>query len=116
MKANFKDVDSGKLYYISSYSTRFVEGRLVNVYRNTPLVGDKGTPLESIAKDDQEAEADEILANGVSLTESKAGYDKRINHFKQRAKEHARSDDGKHTRQKVIDKQFGVMGLERKKK
>lgn len=117
MTANFKDPKTGTLYYVNAFSMKIIDGESIYYAFNQPLIGDSGEMLDFIPKSEQDSknQAKHIIAGGVSIEQSKEKYDKQAAHFKQVSKDHAKSGESKELRKKVIDKQFGVMGLEKKK-
>ena len=105
MRLNFFNPSTGDKLHITSYTSRG-DGKYYDKW-GKELLGDDGTPLKLIPKDGP-ITAPTILGSTAERNE------KQRNYFKQRAKAHAQSDEGKHLREKATDKQMDNMGYEKK--
>ena len=117
MTANFYDPQLEEWYYVNAFSTkRDSQGKFVHYAFNRPLIGREGEPLVQIplkerSKDNQ---ADFLITGGATLSESTEQYNKKVAYLKQRAKNHARSPEGRQLKHDAKVREYSNMGFEKK--
>jgi len=116
-KKNFKCPESGDEFYFYSFSTS-IDKNGVKIYKdkwNDQIVHPK-TKVVLISLDVNKGV--DYADRGINFHEgtTQERTKKAHNHFKQRAKKHALSEEGKGQKQKVMDREMGNMGYDKVKK
>lgn len=110
MRANFKDTQTGEHYHVQSYKMRFIDGKMAYFTNGEQLISENGSSFEYLGGNSG-IEADHVIMGEekVGLTESQRH--RNVKHFKERAKAHANSEEGRHMKKEATERELKSMGL-----
>ena len=111
MRANFRDCKTGKTYHVQSFRLVIRGSREVYLANGEELLGEDDQPLAFIDRDSPEIEADEIIIGSERIGRLNTDYQKDIAYLKDRAKKHARSEEGRHLKKEAEKREYKSMGF-----
>jgi len=106
-RENFINPKTGELFAIGEFKMK-ADDSYTDKWNKVLVDPKDGTVLELIPKDGP-------VGAPMQIGTSQERLAQQTQHFKARAKKHAKSDEGKALKRKAMDREFGNMGLERKK-
>jgi hypothetical protein len=100
MEANFKDTVTGKYYHVTGYTIRTTKTGLIYLDgEGRELLGEEQKPLLNLDPGKGNI-ADDVIVTTVTIGYNKGARDRDIAGIRQIARNHTRSDEGKHESQK----------------